>query len=83
MMPCHAMPVEPVETQDKEDTGNSEKKKKKRFASSWDAKAADAVEGSKADYLSNLGSAQDYNINVTHGAVPPDTALRSSAWDHL
>ena len=42
--------------------------KARRFASSWDAKEASAEAGSKEDYLSNLGTAQDYNINVSHGA---------------
>ena len=42
--------------------------KPRRFASSWDAKEASAEAGSKEDYLSNLGTAQDYNINVSHGA---------------
>ncbi|CAL5221664.1 g3892 [Coccomyxa viridis] len=57
---------EPVKTQDEEDV-NKNRKTKKRFASSWDAKQAGAEEGTKADYLSNLGQAQEYNINVTHG----------------
>ena len=60
--------AESVKTQDEEDA-NESKQKKKRFASSWDAKAAGAEEGTKADYLSNLGQAQEYNINVTHGAA--------------
>ena len=63
---CAAI-AEPVKTQDEE--ANKSKKTKKRFASSWDAKHAGAEEGTKADYLSNLGQAQEYNINVTHGAV--------------
>ena len=66
-----------METQDKGEINSNEKsenKKKKRFASSWDAKAAGAEEGTKADYLSNLGQAQDYNINVTHGTLPPSFA---------
>ena len=63
---CAAI-AEPVKTQDEE--VNESKKTKKRFASSWDAKHAGAEEGTKADYLSNLGQAQEYNINVTHGAV--------------
>jgi len=68
-----------VETQDKGEINSNEKseekkKKKKRFASSWDAKAAGAEEGTKADYLSNLGQAQGYNINVTHGTLPPSHA---------
>ncbi|CAL8468936.1 g8477 [Coccomyxa elongata] len=46
-------------------TGPAEGKKK--FASSWDAKEAGAAEGTEADFLSNLGTAQNYNINVTHG----------------
>ena len=60
--------AEPVKTQDEEDV-NKNRKTKKRFASSWDAKQAGAEEGTKADYLSNLGQAQEYNINVTHGAA--------------
>ena len=40
---------------------------KKKLASSWDAKEAGAAEGTEADFLSNLGTAQNYNINVTHG----------------
>lgn len=43
------------------------KQKARRFASSWDAKEANAEAGSQADYLSNLGTAQNYNINVEHG----------------
>jgi hypothetical protein len=35
--------------------------------SSWTAKEAGAVEGTTADYLSELGKAE-YNINVDHGA---------------
>ena len=58
--------AEPVQTQEGEEA-RSRGKAKKRFASSWDAKAAGAAEGTKADYLSNLGQAQEYNINVTHG----------------
>ncbi|CAK0780317.1 hypothetical protein CVIRNUC_005010 [Coccomyxa viridis] len=58
--------TEPVETQEGEEA-SPRGKAKKRFASSWDAKAAGAAEGTKADYLSNLGQAQEYNINVTHG----------------
>jgi hypothetical protein len=50
---------------------------KKRFASSWDAKAAGATADSKADYLSNLGQAQEYNINVTHGTAD---SLPSLIW---
>ncbi len=42
---------------------------KKKLASSWDAKEAGAAEGTEADFLSNLGTAQNYNINVTHGNV--------------
>ena len=58
--------AEPVETQEGEEA-SPRGKAKKRFASSWDAKAAGAAEGTKTDYLSNLGQAQEYNINVTHG----------------
>ena len=58
--------AEPVETQEGEEA-TPKGRAKKRFASSWDAKAAGAAEGTKADYLSNLGQAQEYNINVTHG----------------
>lgn len=49
------------------DGENDRGKGKKKFASSWDAKEAGAAEGTQADYLSNLGTAQNYNINVTHG----------------
>ena len=67
-----------METQDKGEINSheksEEKEEKKRFASSWNAKAAGAEEGTKADYLSNLGQAQDYNINVTHGTLPPSHA---------
>ena len=65
--------AESVETQEGEEA-SPRGKAKKRFASSWDAKAAGAAEGTKADYLSNLGQAQEYNINVTHGeshGTPP------------
>ena len=60
--------AEPVKAQDDAEVQDS-KKTKKRFASSWDAKAAGAEKGTNADYLSNLGQAQEYNINVTHGAA--------------
>lgn len=39
----------------------------KRFKSSWDAKEA-GQEGKAGDFLSNLGTGQNYNINVDHGA---------------
>eukprot|EP00884_Botryococcus_braunii_P014753 jgi/Botrbrau1/23279/Bobra.0102s0022.1 len=38
----------------------------KRFKSSWDAKEA-GQEGQAGDFLSNLGTGQNYNINVDHG----------------
>ncbi|EIE26946.1 hypothetical protein COCSUDRAFT_11792, partial [Coccomyxa subellipsoidea C-169] len=40
---------------------------KKKFGSSWDAKEAGSTEGTEEDFLSNLGTAQNYNINVSHG----------------
>ena len=59
-----------MQTAEEQDAGTKAKdgQKAKRFASSWDAKEANAVAGEKQDYLSNLGSSQNYNINVTHGA---------------
>lgn len=51
---------------------------KKKFASSWDAKEAGAVDGTEADFLSNLGTAQNYNINVTHGTCYPYHLLHPS-----
>ena len=39
---------------------------KKKLKSSWDAKEA-GRSGKEGDFLSNLGSKQDYNINITHG----------------
>lgn len=64
------MPAEPVKTESEEGTDSTDSKtKKKRFTSSWDAKAAGATADSQADYLSNLGQAQEYNINVTHGTA--------------
>ena len=68
---CRAQRAEgPVQTAEEQDKGAAAKdgQKAKRFASSWDAKEANAVEGEKEDYLSNLGTAQNYNINVSHGA---------------
>ena len=41
---------------------------RKTFRSSWGAKARGGVKDSKADFLSELGQAQEYNINVDHGA---------------
>ena len=38
----------------------------KKFKSSWDAKQKGAKD-SDGDFLSELGRAQDYNINVEHG----------------
>ena len=84
MIVC-AAGAEPVKTQDEEDF-NKRANTKKRFASSWDAKAAGAEEGTKADYLSNLGQAQEYNINVTHGtalACSPTTARAHTLSLHL
>ena len=64
------MPAEPVKTESEEGTDSTDSKtKEKRFTSSWDAKAAGSTADSKADYLSNLGQAQEYNINVTHGTA--------------
>ena len=78
-----AVVAEPVKAQDDEDVKET-KTTKKRFASSWDAKAAGAEKGTKADYLSNLGQGQEYNINVTHGAahISPLPDCRSSH-EHL
>ncbi|KAI3426183.1 hypothetical protein D9Q98_008560 [Chlorella vulgaris] len=39
----------------------------RRFTSSWDAKEAGGGRNSDSDYLSELGAAQQYNINVDHG----------------
>ena len=41
--------------------------KKKVGKSSWDGKRQGQKADDKSDYLSNLGSGQDYNINVDHG----------------
>ena len=40
---------------------------KKKFASSWDAKEAGGGSSPDADFLSELGARQQYNINITHG----------------
>lgn len=39
----------------------------RRFQSSWDAKEAGGGRSADSDYLSELGAAQQYNINVDHG----------------
>lgn len=44
------------------------KAKKSKFRSDWDAVEAGGGRGGGADYLSELGSSQMYNINVDHGA---------------
>jgi len=41
--------------------------KQSKFASSWDAKEAGGGSGGGADFLSELGARQQYNINITHG----------------
>ena len=41
--------------------------KKKTWRSSWTGKRAGQKEDDESDFLSNLGSGQDYNINVSHG----------------
>ena len=41
--------------------------KKKLGKSSWDGKRQGQKADDKSDFLSNLGSGQDYNINVDHG----------------
>jgi len=60
-----------------QDTPANEGRGKKKFASSWDAKEAGAKEGSQEDFLSNLGTAQNYNINVTHGTSASQLAFLS------
>lgn len=40
---------------------------KKKFASSWDAKEAGGGSSPDADFLSELGARQQYNINISHG----------------
>jgi SpoVK/Ycf46/Vps4 family AAA+-type ATPase len=42
-------------------------KQNNKFASSWDAKEAGGGSGGGADFLSELGARQQYNINITHG----------------
>jgi len=41
--------------------------KQSKFTSSWDAKEAGGGSGGGADFLSELGARQQYNINITHG----------------
>ncbi|KAK9829417.1 hypothetical protein WJX72_005740 [[Myrmecia] bisecta] len=45
---------------------DTQERPRRKFRSSWNAKEANNA-SAPADYLSNLGQAQDYNINVTHG----------------
>lgn len=45
--------------------------KKKLGKSSWDGKRQGQKADDKSDFLSNLGSGQDYNINVEHGLSLP------------
>lgn len=42
-------------------------KDKDQPRSSWNAKRAGADADTQSDFLSNLGEAQEYNINVDHG----------------
>jgi hypothetical protein len=41
--------------------------KKSKFNSSWNATEAGGGSGGGADFLSELGARQQYNINITHG----------------
>ncbi len=74
---CHASKQQPVsgaQPASEQQSGASSKQQdapskpgsKKKLHSSWDAKEA-GRSGQEGDFLSNLGSKQDYNINVTHG----------------
>lgn len=49
-----------------ERTTNTRTKFTQQIRSSWNAKEK-GQEGSRADFLSELGTAQNYNINVDHG----------------
>lgn len=63
-------PKSPVERRSSDSTKSTRlatKQAIKESVSSWNAKQAGAKEGDAADFLSNLGEAQDYNINVDHG----------------
>ncbi|KAK9915318.1 hypothetical protein WJX75_007556 [Coccomyxa subellipsoidea] len=57
----------PSEAVEAGDSGANKGGGKKKLASSWDAKEAGSAEGTQEDFLSNLGTAQNYNINVSHG----------------
>ena len=48
-------------------TGSPKGQPGKKAVSSWTAKHAGAKADTKFDFLSNLGEAQNYNINVDHG----------------
>jgi len=48
---------------------------KKSLKSSWAGKRAGQKEGDESDFLSNLGSGQDYNINVSHGRQCPPLGM--------
>ncbi len=48
-------------------TAPAESTKKNKFASSWDAKEEGGGSGGGADFLSELGARQQYNINISHG----------------
>ena len=48
----------------------------KFYDSSWKSKGVGQKEGE--DYLSNLGQAQDYNINIDHGKQPIDADIMLS-----
>ena len=45
----------------------SRQESKSKHPSSWTAKHAGSKPDSQEDYLSNLGTGQEYNINVDHG----------------
>lgn len=64
---CVHTDTAPSEAVEAGDGGASKGGSKKKLASSWDAKEAGSAEGTQEDFLSNLGTAQNYNINVSHG----------------
>ncbi|KAL4448554.1 hypothetical protein ABPG75_005773 [Micractinium tetrahymenae] len=54
-------------------------------ASSWNAKEAGGGRSAESDYLSELGAAQQYNINVSHGqrAGMIDTLFTGNVLGHM
>ena len=64
---CVYTDTAPSEAVEAGDSGANKGGGKKKLASSWDAKEAGSAEGTQEDFLSNLGTAQNYNINVSHG----------------